>query len=400
MNELEPAARWTWRQGQERLAEYLRDQVGDGIELSFDHIENILMARLPRRARRADWWSTPARKQAQRSKPWHRAGFKAVLLRGQNRVRFDRHAGAAGSWESDGYGRWIHGREGRRRRYTAIDPGGQAFRCTCGKADCPRARLLPFRDHLAELYRVLGAFGYGADILSGGWESVRFALRLAASISDVDADTGYVDDTAMYCSTSIDYENADSEMASKYVAAASIFNFVWIAYEAAVAATAPTELRGLLKDGRLGERGRRLFEEHPELTGRFKGLENLVALALFYCQAGSLFDGRLTRLLARYPGRGFVTAAELSREFRNFVFHGEDEVPAHPEWGSPKETHARLRRFYAVGRLLLYSIQSLAWLSVSPDASVEYGYDEEDDVDPAVPNARHLLESLQFRALS
>jgi hypothetical protein len=36
---------------------------------------------------------------------------------------------------------------------TAIDPADRAIRCTCGKPDCPRARLRPFRDHVAELYR-------------------------------------------------------------------------------------------------------------------------------------------------------------------------------------------------------------------------------------------------------
>ena len=103
---------------------------------------------------------------------------------------------------------------------------------------------------------------------------------MAASIEDVVADTGFVEDPLVFemCEPTIDYENAQSEMASKYVAGATIFNFLWLAYESAVALTAPNELVGLLKEERLGERGRRLFEARPDLSVRFIGLRDLVRL--------------------------------------------------------------------------------------------------------------------------
>lgn len=381
---------------EEPLTAFLRQHAGDGLVLPIEQISSLLAKPLPQRALRESWWKAQPAKRPRDRRAWHLAGFRATLLADRSRVRFDRFARAAGSWETEGYGRWIYGEGGGRPRYTAIDPAGQTFRCTCGKPDCTRAKLRPFREHVAELYRVLGACGYGSGALPNSWDSVRFALRLAASITDVEADTGYVEDPLVFalCEPTIDYENADSEMASKYVAGASIFNFLWIAYEAAVAATAPHELRGLLNDGRLGERGRRLFEAHTELDGRLAGLSDLIGLGAYYCEAGGLFDTRLRGMRERYPARTLASAAELVREFRNFVYHGEDAVPAHPEWsGDARETHARLRRFYAMGRLILYLIQALACLSAS-EATVEYGCD--DIGEPAEVAARGLFVTLQF----
>ena len=84
------------------------------------------------------------------------------------------------------------------------------------------------------------------------------AVRTAhGRTSDVEADTGFVVDTMVFalCEVTIDYENGQSEMASKYVAAATIFNFLWQAYEAAVSRTAPDELRRLAKEWRSGSAG-------------------------------------------------------------------------------------------------------------------------------------------------
>jgi hypothetical protein len=118
----------------------------------------------------------------------------------------------------------------------------------------------------------------------------------------------------------------------------------------------------LLKEERLGERGRRLFENRPELSVRFPGLKELVRLTLHQCRHGELLDKRLDKLTARYSGYDFVTAAEICREFRNFLFHGEDQVPHHEDWGSAVVSCCRLYRFYTVSRLLLYLLQAMAWI--------------------------------------
>nr|WP_312295496.1 hypothetical protein [Brevundimonas diminuta] len=256
---------------------------------------------------------------------------------------------------------------------------GLTFFCPCSKSNCIRMKQLPLRDHMAEMYRLL-THAYDDEYeLEPGWAAVGFGLKLAASVRDVDADTGYVEDPMMFafCEPSGDYEDAGSEMASKYVAAASIFNFLWQAYELAVSLTEPEEMQGHIRNGRLGERGRRLFETHPEINVNFLGFDDALGMARFYCRNGGLFDQRLSKLETRFPGSDFVAAAELVREFRNFIAHGEDAVPDHPDWGNANVSTAQLARFYAVGRLLLFLIQAFLWHSISKTALIsDYWSDE------------------------
>ena len=294
------------------------------------------------------------------------------------------------------YGRYTMSAGGKRvARYCAIDPALEAIRCTCNKVDCTRARLRPFRDHIAKLHELLSRLvteEMGVSE-SSKWFGVLYGLRMAASIEDVVADTGYVEDPMVFalCEPTIDYEDAQSEMASKYVAAAAIFNFLWQAYESAVAVTAPNELVRLLKDERLGERGRRLFEARPELAAHFPGLKDLVRLTLYQCRKGELLDERLDRLTSRFGGCDFVAAAEICREFRNFLFHGEDQVPDHEDWGSAAVSHCRLHRFYTVSRLILYLLQALAWIEIGNPTNLIESHSEGEASAP-----RQALESLQF----
>ncbi|MFC5865016.1 hypothetical protein ACFPT7_22095 [Acidicapsa dinghuensis] len=298
--------------------------------------------------------------------------------------------------EDHRYERQVRSAEGKHvTRYTAIDPADEAISCTCGKPECTRARLRPFRQHIAGLHELLSRLMSEEMAVSesSGWFGVLYGLRMAASIEDVIADTGYVEDPLVFefCEPTIDYENAQSEMASKYVAGATIFNFLWLAYESAVALAAPNELVGLLKGERLGERGRRLFEARPDLSDRFAGLKDLVRLAVYECRQGELLDKRLDRLKTRFSGHNFITAAEICREFRNFLFHGEDQVPDHEDWGSQIVSRCRLYRFYTVSRLLLYLIQAIAWIELG---------EANDLIEPlrghrAIP-LRTALEELQF----
>jgi hypothetical protein len=216
---------------------------------------------------------------------------------------------------------------------------------------------------------------------------------MAASIENIEADTGYVDNPLVFalCEPTIDYENARSEIASHFVAGATIFMFCWQAYESAVAATARTELTRLLKEQRLGERGRKLFESRPEISARFIGLKQVLWMSLLQCEHGGLFTDRLNRLKSRYPAPGLILAAELSREFRNFELHGEDDLPEHEDWGSAIVAHCRLSRFYAISRLVLYLIQALAWIEVGEGAESRIISASCGESRP-----RQVLENLQF----
>lgn len=295
------------------------------------------------------------------------------------------------------FGRWMTNERGDlAKRFVAVEAADKAIACTCGKPDCHRARLLPFRDHVSELYRVVRRLSEGQSLGCEpcAWSSVLYGLRMAASIEDVDADTGYVEDPLVFalCEPSIDYEGAQSEMASKYVAAVSIFNFLWLAYEAAVTATAPGELRRLAREARCGERGRRLLEARPEMSALFRGVNDLARLALLQCRKGGLMPARCARVEEHYAGRGLVTAAELCREFRNFLYHGEDEAPHHEDWGDPVTSRCRIFRIYTVSRLVLYLIQAMCWIEHrEPAAGFEGEFEDEE-----LPT-REILRHLQFK---
>ena len=81
-------------------------------------------------------------------------------------------------------------------------------------------------------------------------------------------------------------------------------------------------------------------------------------------------DERCDAVAARFGTSGLVAAAELAREFRNFVFHGGDEAPAHSDWSEESDggSQPRILRFYSVSRLLLYLIQAMAWIMYEKDA--------------------------------
>jgi len=144
----------------------------------------------------------------------------------------------------------------------------------------------------------------------------------------------------------------------------------------------------------LGERGRCLFEARLEISGKFPGFGEILGLALFQCQRGGLFEVRLARLKARFTDRNLVTSAELCREFRNFLFHGEDQSPSHEDWGSASVSRCRLYRFYTISRLLLFLIQALAWIGLTDDITLT----PEDD-DAPVP-CRTVLATLHFQELA
>lgn len=303
------------------------------------------------------------------------------------------------SREDKSYAKWVVDDVGHRsKRYHATDPADDAIVCTCGKEQYPRGRLLPFRLHIAEVHRVLSLLHEEelAFLDPAPWACVLYALRMAASIDDVEADTGFVVDTMVFalCEVTIDYEDGQSEMASKYVAAATVFNFLWQAYEAAVSETAPDELRRLAKETRFGERGRRLLEARPGLTARLHGTTDLVKLALWHCRTGGLMDERCERVVAKYGDSCLVAAAELAREFRNFLFHGGDEAPGHEDWSwdGRQAGRCRIHRFYSIGRLVLYLIHAMALIAHEADVDpIEYG-SEDDEMTPC-----EVLERLQFK---
>ncbi len=72
------------------LQDYLRQQNGQRIELSFPEIESIIGGELPPSACRPRWWIScrSSRRHALWQDAWQNAGYVATLLRGADRVEF------------------------------------------------------------------------------------------------------------------------------------------------------------------------------------------------------------------------------------------------------------------------------------------------------------------------
>jgi hypothetical protein len=74
------------------LCRYLRRQRRTEVELSFAEIERVLQAMLPNSAYHPQWWASEdggVSHNVQRA-AWRDAGFEALLIKGQERVRFRR----------------------------------------------------------------------------------------------------------------------------------------------------------------------------------------------------------------------------------------------------------------------------------------------------------------------
>ena len=102
-------------------------------------------------------------------------------------------------------------------------------------------------------------------------------------------------------------------------------------------------------------------------------------------------EERCEQIQERYGKAGLVTAAELAREYRNFVVHGGDEVPQHEKWGDVVTARCRIYRFYSVGRVVLYLIQAMCWIVHEKDQKFhEYGSDDD------AMTACEVFERLQY----
>lgn len=77
------------------LYNYLRRKPASAIELSFSDVERVIGAMLPNSAARPQWWAneTDPHSSHVQTRAWRDAGFKAFLVAGKDRVRFERSPG-------------------------------------------------------------------------------------------------------------------------------------------------------------------------------------------------------------------------------------------------------------------------------------------------------------------
>lgn len=238
--------------------------------------------------------------------------------------------------------------------------------------------MIPLRKHVTRLCLAAGELSH--ETSSGDWHAVEENLHLAASIKDISADTD-IDNSSMMCSSAADFDDANTEVAEKYLAGVIVFNLVWTAYESAVEiASKPFGL----KQPR-GARGRELL---LQLVGdtHFPHLRSAVfdVVGLRNDRGSDFSNGEMRRAIAARSVAGI--GAEHLRQFRNAVTHGSITKPMPGDWGDKSEYSADqdsgIRQFHANTRLTLLLIQILmrstlrqctelqAWLSESHPAEL------------------------------
>lgn len=225
------------------------------------------------------------------------------------------------------------------------------------------ATLDPFREHIANLIHGIfsaGHFGLidGCDDTQYPWPGVTFPLQMAASIEDVFADPSYIDesDAGLYCESAWDRDEEDRDAASEYVAALTIFNFVWMAYEDAIRQSSILDF----KREKLPVQARKHFAKHASLIDHIPALSYLYRIARKCCLNAEPLADEVTAIETKYQLTGASAAAELGRVFRNYVVHGSDPIPLD---GYPK--YWGIARFYTVSRMLLILIQCLISLRLT-----------------------------------
>lgn len=249
------------------------------------------------------------------------------------------------------------------KEFVAIDPAKRLFDCKCGKPECEVRRFRPLRDHIAALFRAVVCCGMEELLPSyhradDHWPGVTYSLTMAASIEDVFADPSFVHDSSasQYCGIAWDRDEEDRESASKYIAALTIFNFVWLAYEAAIEEVAD----GRFSSDRTPVRGRKIFQAEAGKIecASFSSLP--FRAARHYCQGIEKLEADIAKIDAVYELEGAAAAAELGRLFRNYVVHGDDPMPLYGEL-DPRP----YARFYSMTSMLLQLIQALLLISLT-----------------------------------
>ncbi len=227
--------------------------------------------------------------------------------------------------------------------------------------------LVPLREHVKRLYRA--CLEIAPDALIGNWEAVAYNLKLAYSLTDLSADTD-TDGAGMWCSPAADYDDADSEVTAKYLAATIVFTFVWSAYERVVATMRPS------RAGK-GAVGRDMIVGLARYHMPY--LRKALFDALELDRSGTDFKDLNMRSVLK-TGSAAGVAAEHLRQFRNRLIHGDLPKPEPKDWGHGSEydpdRDCGLRRFHANTRLLLLLIQILACEDVHDGLELQYMLEE------------------------
>ncbi|WP_299171145.1 hypothetical protein [uncultured Brevundimonas sp.] len=178
-------------------------------------------------------------------------------------------------------------------------------------------------------------------------------LNVAGALESVTANTAIDDSSIFYCSPALAHADAESSIASKYLAGTIMFSFVWMALEQTILEIAP---KG---KGTAGARGRLVFASPLAVD---LDLDGPLKLTWRFTHAVGDMQADLRVLGGLLPAAPRAEVAfELVRRVRNAFSHGTLMPPQPNDWGEGV-AHAstpEIDRFFGSTRLSLMLIALL-----------------------------------------
>ncbi len=206
------------------------------------------------------------------------------------------------------------------------------------QVDCVSMRTLEmYLWHLGELLGEHspqhGSPGFKADEVNHEWERIAQWLRMAAGLSYVDVDMAYGDGPSFMCGRAAEYDDAASDLASRWATEQTRLHYVWNAVERLLTTMelpavtdAPGRFNGatlLLKDNWAGRR------ELPHYKCVARHLREHVER-----DPSMISNSRLAKAFEESPWRGdsgVLLAA--GNQMRHPTAHGDLMVPMPETWG-------------------------------------------------------------------
>ena len=227
----------------------------------------------------------------------------------------------------------------------------------------PDAQPLAPREHAVRLWRLIAHNLRPDDVEPSGqaWDVVLGPLHVATSISEVVADTAYVDenDSIMYCEPAAELEDARSALISRYVEDLTVFVWVWIAFEKAI------DILCRRSNDRIGDAVHYIKDRVASFE--FVGLRDVECKA--YDMVRHLIEGKVQKNAATLVKSGqwlserHLLFIYIVREARNSFVHGDVHEIEPEDWGEFSTYRVENDRNIVAVRLLtqlsLFALQLL-----------------------------------------
>lgn len=241
-----------------------------------------------------------------------------------------------------------------------------------------RTGVVPLREHIARLSRLSEWLSH--QPLMEQLAGVAHNLRMARAVVSIRADDA-LDEAASYCSSAAAYDDATDAYTAVYVALVISTTFTWQAWE------------GIVEMSDSDSRSRGVAGR--ELASLFNGERISGLREILFCTTPALgnhidYGSSGMKTALRYGSHPAI-AAEIARQFRNALIHGDVLRPEPPGWDWDGRAEDMLVGLRAMIRLMLFLVQ-LGIQEMVDDVELRSSdfHDEFRDPD-MVPCRLHLL---------